>query len=169
MLSLELFLSLSADLPLRLSSSGDLLLRSMFGDLDLLLEDRNLSCLGDKDLDLDLNLLGGSRRSLGPSLLLNLRSRGGEERNLFLSSYDGGRVSGYFSYSLMGVVESASILGSVCSSSALAGSESSLVSSLTGVAFAYSLVSTTLKSISTKLFVSDCKNTSICWIIESCR
>merc|ERR1719312_2309613 len=65
------------------------------------------------------------------------------------SSYDGGRVSGYFSYSLMGVVESASILGSVCSSSALAGSESSLVSSLTGVAFAYSLVSTTLKSIST--------------------
>ena len=62
------------------------------GERDLLLEDLNLSCLGDRDLLLLLKpplpprggSLGpsGPLESRGPSLLARRRSRGGEERYL---------------------------------------------------------------------------------------
>ena len=63
--------------------------------LDRLLDERNLSCLGESDRDLDRNLLGGTSLispPLGPSLLAILLSLGGEERNLRLSSKPPGPV-----------------------------------------------------------------------------
>merc|ERR1719370_1696424 len=132
------------------------LLLPKFGDGDLLLADLNLSCLGDvsRDLDLDLNLLDGSLISLGPNLLVILLSCGGEGLEYLLSS-KGGLGSKYLSLSRLGVVESASILGSSSPSVVSSAVTSLSVSSLTTVWVMYSLDSTTENSFSTKFCVSD--------------
>lgn len=156
---------------------------------------RNLSCRGDGDLD--LNLLGGDlpglvsclRGLIGPSLSAMgppCGGGGGEERGNrrgILSSEGGpgewppdlrlGSSLVRGDGSLIGVVESGGRRASSFFSSSSSGFSSFLgISSVLSViasaeGFAYSLESITLKRISTKLCVSDCRKTSNCCIIES--
>jgi len=138
------------------------------GDRDLLLteslEERKRSWRGERDRERDLKDLPPlSLGSLGPSLEASRRSLGGEERNRRRSSPNPRSLASSLSGSLMGVVESASIFASASAGGKL--SSASFAAGLAGLM--YSLVSTTVNSISTKLLVSFCRKTSICETIDS--